>query len=301
VQAGLALALELRLALVIDYTGDAPAARRAIDAANAHTIAVMEAASALVGYDAPAFASGYRGAVAYREGRLEDALHSLEWGIERARTRGATEVVGWLLGLASGVWLERGDFSRASRTASESLEIAERIESPLSLALAAGQVARVREQEGDLDAAVALAAQCVEGSWRTSRSNVPGAMCMLADLRLQRGERDEALRLADEALRIAEAGGFRHGQLAAELSLARIALDAAKDDDAASWLTRAEESLRATGQRMQLPELLELRAECARQLRDAAGREQTLREALRLYQDMGAAGHAERLARELAA
>ena len=297
----LVFALELRLALVIDYTGDAPAARRALDAAHAHPLAVMEAASPLVGYDAPAFASGYRGAVAHREGRLDEALRSLEWGIERARTRGATEVVGWLLGLASDVWLERGDFSRASRSASESLEIAERIESPLSRALAAGAVARVRAQEGALDAAVALAEQCVEGSWRTSRSNVPVAMSMLAGFRLQRGERDEALRLAGEALRIAEAGGFRHGQLAAELASTRVALDAAQADDAASWLARAEESLRASGQRVQLPELLELRAELARQRGDAPSRASTLREALALYQEMGAAGHAERVERELLA
>jgi len=52
---------------------------------------------------------------------------------------------------------------------------------------------------------------------------------------------------------------------------------------------------------MRLPKLWELRAELARQRFDATAREQALREALRPCQEIGAGGHRERLARELAA
>jgi hypothetical protein len=45
--------------------------------------------------------------------------------------------------------------------------------------------------------------------------------------------------------------------------------------------------------------LFELRAELAQQLGDAAGSEQALRDALRLYKEMGADRHAERLEREI--
>ncbi len=298
----LIFALELRLALVIDYAGDVPAARPAIEAANAHALAVKEAASPLVGYDAPAFAIGYLGVVAWREGRLDDAIRWVEQGIERARAHGATEVLGWLLTFAADVWLARGDFSRAARTARESVEIAERIESPLSRDFAAGTMARVLAQEGDLDAAVALARQAVEGVARTARYTLPDAMSALASLYCTRGERDGAHRLAVDALHLAETEGFRAGQLAAELALARIQLstgDPAVSEDAATWLARAEQTMHATGFRVRLPELFELRAELAQHRGDAPGREQALRDALRLYREMGATGHAERLGREL--
>jgi len=294
----LSFALELRLALVISYAGDVPAARRAIEAANAYPLAVKEAASPLVGYDAPAFAIGFLGTVVGQAGQLEEATRRLEQGIERARARGAAEVLGWLLSFEADVWLERGDLARAARMARESMEIAERIESPISRTVA-GALSRVLAQEGDLAAAITLAEEWVEGSARSFRSTLPFAMSMLAGFHCERGERDEARRLGHEAVRVAKTQGFRAGQLSAELALARIQLSDSQPEDAAAWLERAERTLEQTGFRARLPELLELRAELARQRGDAPAREQALREALRLYQEMGATGHAERLTREL--
>jgi tetratricopeptide (TPR) repeat protein len=272
-----------------------------MEAANAYPLAVKAAASPLVGYNAPAFAIGFLGSVVAQEGRLEEATRWLEQGIERARARGATEVLGWLLGFAADVWLERGDLPRAARMVRESMEIAERIESPLSRNAATGTLSRVLAKEGDLAAAIALAESWVEAAARIWRATLPHAMSTLAVFRCERGERDEALRLGHEALRVAETQGFRAGQLLAELALARIQLSDSKPEDAAAWLERAERTLEQTGFRARLPELLELRAERARQRGDAPAREEALREALRLYQEMGAPGQAERLARALAA
>jgi len=53
--------------------------------------------------------------------------------------------------------------------------------------------------------------------------------------------------------------------------------------------------------RAYLPEIAEARAELARVLDDEATHERELREALRLSGEMGADGHAERVARVLAA
>ena len=50
---------------------------------------------------------------------------------------------------------------------------------------------------------------------------------------------------------------------------------------------------------MYRPQVCEERAELARLRGDEAARARELREALRLYTESGAAGHAERLAREL--
>lgn len=276
------------------------AARRAVAALDAYPLAVMEAASPLVGYDAAVFAIGQRGGVSLREGRLDDALRDLGQSIELARARGATEVLGWMLGSAALVWIFRGEPARAARLAREAMEIAERIESPLSRGFATGSLAQVLAQEGDLDGAIALAVLGVEIAARTSRPQLPFAMATLAEFRLQRGEHDEARRVANEALRVADTHGFQGGRLAAELTLARIALGSGESEAAASWLERAQRTIEMTGFLGRMPELLELRSEVARQRKDETGRDHALREALRLYQEMGATPHAERIARELA-
>ena len=65
-------------------------------------------------------------------------------------------------------------------------------------------------------------------------------------------------------------------------------------------LDRAEALLRETGARSCEPEVLEGRARLADAAGDPASAEQLRREAHRLYTEMGATGHAERLGRELA-
>ena len=122
-------------------------------------------------------------------------------------------------------------------------------------------------------------------------------------VRCARGERDEARRLAHEALAYSESAGYRSGRLWSELALARIdASDASPDphEQAAGWLTRAEQTLQETGFFARLPDLLELRALLARQRGDASGCEAALRQALSVYQERGAVPNAERIARELA-
>jgi class 3 adenylate cyclase len=297
----LVFALELRLAHVISWAGDARAARRAIEAANAHPLAVMEAASPLLGFDAASYTNGFLGSLVAYEGRFEEAIRHLERASERARARGATEVLGWLLGMEAVIWLERGDLSRAARMARGSMEIAERIESPLSRAQAAWVLSRVFAQEGDLDAAVLLAEQWIQDAARTSRFSLPHAMSVLSGFRCARGERVEGRRLAVEALHLAKSEGFRYGQLDAELVLARLALLDAQPHEASAWLAGAEQSLDATGHHWRLPELLELRAGLAQLRGDKPGRERALREAQRLYREMGSSGQVARIARELGA
>jgi predicted ATPase len=293
----LAFAIELRLANVISLT-DARAARRAIEAAHARPIAVKDAASPLLGFDAASYATGALGYLASHEGRFEEAVRHLEQAIEGARARGATEVLGWLLSYEAGIWLARGDLSRAARMARESMEIAERIESPFSRGLAVMVLSLVFAQEGDLDAAVALAEQWIQDRARTARIALPLAMSVLSGFRCARGERDEGRRLALEALHLVETEGL-HGQLEAELALARVALLDAQPDEASAWLARAEQTLDATGYLGRLPELLELRAGLAQLQGDAPGRERALREAQRLHKEMGSSFQVERIAQEL--
>jgi tetratricopeptide (TPR) repeat protein len=179
------------------------------------------------------------------------------------------------------------------------MEIAERVESPLSRAVATAASSRLLADEGNLVAATAMAERAVESGAGTTLPMLPDAICVLAALRSQGGEPEEALALAEEALRISEEHGFLRGRLSAELALARIRLADAPPacvDEAARWLDRAERTADASGIRVRLPELWELRSELARRRADVPGRERALREAQRLYQEMGAPLRAERVA-----
>jgi hypothetical protein len=64
-------------------------------------------------------------------------------------------------------------------------------------------------------------------------------------------------------------------------------------------LQEAETVVEETAARAYLPFLHEIRAERANRLGDAGTRERELREAERVFREMGAAGHADRLTREL--
>jgi hypothetical protein len=94
----------------------------------------------------------------------------------------------------------RFDLYRAKRIASEGMEIAERIESPLSRAVATHAVGSVLAEEGDPDAGVATAERAVEFTTRTIRSLLPEVMSTLAVLSSERGEPEAARALAERAL-----------------------------------------------------------------------------------------------------
>jgi tetratricopeptide (TPR) repeat protein len=204
--------------------------------------------------------------------------------------------------MESRAWLERGEVARARRLALEGMEIAERIESPLSRQVALTNLAPILAVAGDLDAAARAAEDGIALSGRTMRSGVPTAMSVLAGVQLRRGEPGAARELAQEALRIAEDGGFGRSQLLAELALARIAVADGTSEEAARWLERAERAVEEAGIRDgRRAEIHELRAELLRQRGDSRGADEALRDAIRVYREMGAPLRAERLEAELRA
>ncbi len=88
----------------------------------------------------------------------------------------------------------------------------------------------------------------------------------------------------------------------AEVALARILLateGAKARDQIVAALERAESLVRAPGAQAHTPSIHLARAGLAGVLGDEPTRKRELRQAHRLYTEMGAAGHAERVAREL--
>jgi len=261
----------------------------------------MERASPLVGYDVPALVTAYRGWPPYYQGHLEAARDQVHRGLELARDRGALEVTGWALWLVSCLCCDLGDAARAVVAARESLDIAERIDSAVSLGMALHTLGRSLTLAGDAVAAVTALEQSLPYLERTILFIESEAWSDLALAHLSLGALGEAGAAARQALdRASRCNAFR-GEVLALHALAAVRL--AQSSDAASLaavqqlLDSAEAKADEIGYRLILPRLCERRAELARQRGDTAEVEGRLHEVRRLYQEMGAPLQLKRLDR----
>jgi hypothetical protein len=96
---------------------------------------------------------------------------------------------------------------------------------------------------------------------------------------------------------------MRVAEVRAQLALARVlrAVEGADaSTDIAAALDRALTLVQSTAARSYEPQISVERARLAALQSDASGAQQWLREAHRLFTEMGASGHAERLAKEIA-
>jgi hypothetical protein len=123
----------------------------------------------------------------------------------------------------------------------------------------------------------------------------------LAEAHLGLGDGRRARELAEEAIELALRMEMPVAEVHAQLARGRVLLEQAGADartEIEASLDRASDLVRSTGARSYEPQILVERARLASLLADSAGRQQWLREAHRLFVEMGATGHAERVARE---
>ncbi len=105
-----------------------------------------------------------------------------------------------------------------------------------------------------------------------------------------------------EAVSVATRQGARLYECQAQITLARAlskSENADRTEAVETALDRARELAEDMGAKPFEAQIHEVSAELAALVADAAGRERELREAHRLYTEMGAVGHAERVGREL--
>jgi class 3 adenylate cyclase len=294
----LAFALELRVFFASEPIAETAELAAVIEAANRRPREVMERASPLVGYDALAAAVGFRAWPHTYAGRLEVALEHARRGIDLARERDAQEVLGWLMGVeAEACWL-LGERQRALRSAQESYDIAERIDSNLSKATAALNLAPILISEGAAAAAVSLLERSEEFAAVGFKHSEPVFLALLAQARCGVGRVDAARVAAERARGLAISRRLHQRRISADLALAWVALAEARPDglrEALVELARSEERAQALGLVSILPELLELRAEIAHRLGDEAARQAALRETRTVYAGMGAPLQMERI------
>jgi class 3 adenylate cyclase/tetratricopeptide (TPR) repeat protein len=237
-------------------------------------------------------------------GRLGEAAETIRRGIELAREHGEHGLVS--LGLTARVIHDEwsGESATTLATARQSLEIAERMGVPMILASATFSFGDALRMEGRCQEALeayqeALAlirARRVGLVWEPTIASGQALACSAL------GEHETAIGHARSALEDAVAGGNRRAENSALLALARVLLatgDSTLRDEVERVLERAEACCRKTGMRVHLPALLEVRAALAERRGRLRRARQTLREAHRLYTEMGAHGHIERMARDL--
>ena len=128
------------------------------------------------------------------------------------------------------------------------------------------------------------------------------ALCFLAEVKLGQGDPRAALELADEALADARQSGGRLFEMDALLTRARALLGsegASCTAEVERTLAEASTLIDETEARCKEPIVHEISSELARLRGDEATRERELREAHRLFVEMGATGHAARVTKEI--
>jgi tetratricopeptide (TPR) repeat protein len=245
-----------------------------------------------------------RGVARAQLGRPEEGRRDVEEAVRLGRDRGHGEVTAWALTLRC--WIDEltGVFDETLGRAQQALEYAERVQSPFTQNVAHQTMGLAHLLRGEPREAVEL----LELSDRFRRERQtglyagPAEIADLAAANLAVGEVERARALADEALAFAERGGAWMRGARVHLVRAQILRESegrAARDEIEATLARADALIREKGARAWAPFVLEERARLAESLGDAASAGRHLRDAHRLFADLGAVGHAERLAAEL--
>jgi class 3 adenylate cyclase/tetratricopeptide (TPR) repeat protein len=286
-------------------TGNRPEAIRVLDRA----IEMADgdpSVGAGIAIDCPlAYCYVFKGGSICDMGRLDEGIELIERGMKLAAAQGAVETVGWahLWGAWHGYWT--GDQDSASRHAQQSLEVAERNGDAFTRAWAWAWMGLVASVRGDWRQALDAIATAEEITTQRSvaHDSVPWQKIVSAEAHLGLGDADRAAALAREAISLSRSYGSVPSEVSGALTLARalMASDLAERQEIEAALARADELIEHAGLGAVAPHVLEARAVLAGIDGDDEQREAKLREAHRLFTEIGATGHAERLAGELAA
>ena len=196
-----------------------------------------------------------------------------------------------------------GDGHQAVEHGRRALDLAEQLGADLwrALALTALGVGLTLQAKGE------EATRCLEEAIRVCREGSTGLMlegwqlALLSEARLGLGEAERARALAEEAVEVARRQGLRLFECRAllTLSLALIAGEGAKARrEVEAALGRAQSLVEAMGARAYEPLVLVERARLARALGDEVAFRRAFGEARRLFQELGATGRVDMLARE---
>jgi len=240
----------------------------------------------------------WRGWSLYALGRLHEAGAEYKRALEVAGATRTPELACWVHTLLAERAYYAGDAERALEEARRAFELGQ----PLggrALGIGTHALGFAHLTTGRWEEAVHAALSSVE----TLLEHEKGwGLGIAAEAYLGAGRLVEAEQRAEQAIALCRKSLRRQYEIDAHRVRALSVLrsqGAAARSEIETALAEAESLIEQTGAQVLAPRLHEARAEWARALGDEATRQRHLHEAHGLYTEMGATGHAERLAREL--
>jgi tetratricopeptide (TPR) repeat protein len=239
-------------------------------------------------------------------GRLTEAAEGLDTAMQIASDQGDVEVLGYAH--ANRAWLARqtGEFESALGHAGQAVDIAERMGNAYARTQAYSCLALAHLSHEEWDEAVWAGEQslAISRERRTGVQFEPWTLATLAEAYLARGDGSRARATAEQAAGLARERQIKVLEPITLLSLARVLLaseGAGATAEVKAALTRALALANEMEARSEEPLVHVELAKLARVTGDDARRERELREAQRLFEEIGADRYAAALARELSA
>jgi class 3 adenylate cyclase len=299
------LALRVPLVYAYEAADQIDEALALADATLAHPPQDLRLGASALGFSPYAFLALMRGELLTHRGPLGEARRQLEAALTIARELDEPEI----LGLAHGFFCYfarcYGDPETARKHAPQAMQIAEKLGSSLSRALACRGLGLAHLMSKEWAPAVAALEASVEIA-RESRTVIwlePYSQANLAEAYLGLGRGEEARETARRSLRTAERLRQASSESHARVTLAHVMLaidgPAAAEDVEAS-LDHALRQAGRSGHVSYLPHVHLAYAELARLLGQEDRRHAELREAARLFREIGAACYLHAVERELA-
>jgi class 3 adenylate cyclase/tetratricopeptide (TPR) repeat protein len=252
-----------------------------------------------------AFCHVQKGPLLTDVGDLSGARSMLEAGMSIAREQGDFETLAIAHFSSSYLELAAGNAADALAQATNAVEVSERIGDAFSRAwswsfLGAAELARNNPHSAieALERADRIATE-----HRAAEEGRVYRLAHLAEAELAVGRSERARELAAEALSIAQTKTGPPSVIPAYLAWIRVELtstDPVEPDQIRSKLQSAFDLVAETGARRYEPLLRVERARLAERLDDQPRRDEELREAARLFAEIDANGHAERLSEQMA-
>jgi tetratricopeptide (TPR) repeat protein len=255
-----------------------------------------------INYTCPyAWCHGFKGLLLIGLGELDEARGLIEQSRRIAREQGDAEIVAYSHLYATYLAYLTGDEDAALADARAALEIAERVGNSFIRAYAwftLGLAHRMCEQwQTAIDAFERSAAIARDGG---TAIEIDSGHPLLAECYAGLGDVERARALVTQGLATSSGRGHVLNETFGALALVRVLLasDDASDAEVEAALLRALELVRKTGAKGFEPHVHVEAAELAARRGDSQQRERALREAQRLFREIGAPEQANRLDRE---
>jgi tetratricopeptide (TPR) repeat protein len=265
-----------------------------------------ELGRAFYGLSPYVYCTAWRALLFLQMGRLVEAERQGQRALDLCRQHGERETLVWVLGVLAQVAAAMGHGERALARAREMQEQAEKTGAAFLLVMSSWTRGQVHLDAGRWSEAVAALEQAVSTARqaRTFLQSEGWLLAQLAQAYAGSGDLASARATAEEALEVAVRRRTRLDECLASFALTRVLVQAegapARAEIEAA-VARGLALVEETGAALYTPRFHVERAELARLLGDEATYQRELREANRLFVEMGATGHAERISRQLSA